>query len=115
MDHLTAEQIEELRSDLELARVETTKQIEALTTAAKPVDLNEPIGRLSRMDALQQHGLAQKQQAEAKAKLLRIDAALKRIEAGTFGICIKTGEPIPFARLKAMPENAVGAFTSCKH
>lgn len=35
--------------------------------------------------------------------LMRIDAALKRIENGTYGICLESGKPIPQARLKALP------------
>lgn len=35
--------------------------------------------------------------------LYEIDAALKRIEDGTYGICELTGQPIPWARLKAIP------------
>ncbi|WP_206113925.1 TraR/DksA family transcriptional regulator [Bacillus altitudinis] len=32
-----------------------------------------------------------------------IDAALKRMEDGTYGICEKTGKDIPYDRLKALP------------
>lgn len=32
-----------------------------------------------------------------------IRAALKRIEDGTYGICVNTGEPIPEERLDAIP------------
>ncbi|MGN7856539.1 TraR/DksA family transcriptional regulator [Bacillus sp. 22483] len=32
-----------------------------------------------------------------------IDAALKRMEDGTYGICEKTGKDIPYERLKAIP------------
>jgi len=35
--------------------------------------------------------------------LQKIDAALKRIEDGTYGLCLKTGKLIPAARLKALP------------
>jgi RNA polymerase-binding transcription factor DksA len=35
--------------------------------------------------------------------LSEIDAALERIELGTYGICEKTGKPIPASRLKAVP------------
>ena len=35
--------------------------------------------------------------------LYEIDAALKRIEDGTYGICELTGQPIPWARLVAIP------------
>jgi len=35
--------------------------------------------------------------------LKKIDAALKRIEEGTYGICLGTGKPISLERLKALP------------
>jgi len=35
--------------------------------------------------------------------LYEIEAALKRIEAGSYGICEETGKRIPAARLKAVP------------
>jgi len=42
--------------------------------------------------------------SEADARLLaEIDAALERMDAGTYGICEDTGEPIPLARLRAIP------------
>jgi RNA polymerase-binding transcription factor DksA len=35
--------------------------------------------------------------------LYEIDAALRRIEDGTYGVCELTGRPIPWERLEAMP------------
>lgn len=35
--------------------------------------------------------------------LLKIDAALKRIEKGTYGFCLQSEKKIPEARLKALP------------
>lgn len=37
-------------------------------------------------------------------RLALINAALKRIEKGTYGICVKTGKKIPKARLLLVPE-----------
>ncbi|WP_296425243.1 TraR/DksA C4-type zinc finger protein [Yoonia sp.] len=39
--------------------------------------------------------------------LKRIDAALARIGAGTYGICLKCGEPISDARLELLPDTAL--------
>jgi RNA polymerase-binding protein DksA len=39
-----------------------------------------------------------------RAELGEIDAALARIEAGTFGICEGCGDPIGRDRLRALPE-----------
>ena len=38
-----------------------------------------------------------------KETLQKIDDALKRIEEGIYGICLKTKKPIRIARLKAIP------------
>lgn len=39
-----------------------------------------------------------------QAELTRIDAALKRIADGTYGDCLKCGDPIAEARLIAVPD-----------
>jgi RNA polymerase-binding transcription factor DksA len=36
-------------------------------------------------------------------QLMSIEAALKKFESGTFGICEKCGQPIEVIRLEAMP------------
>ncbi len=36
-------------------------------------------------------------------RLRLIEAALARIDGGTYGLCLKSGEPIPEARLEAIP------------
>lgn len=36
-------------------------------------------------------------------QLRKVDEALERIEQGRYGVCIDTGEKIPFERLKAIP------------
>ena len=40
----------------------------------------------------------------AQVRLPLILAALKRVEAGTYGFCLGCKSPIPFARLAAIPE-----------
>ena len=37
------------------------------------------------------------------ARLAEVEAALRRMDDGTYGICEETGEEIPFARLRAEP------------
>jgi RNA polymerase-binding transcription factor DksA len=39
----------------------------------------------------------------AREELRQIQAALRRLEAGTYGICIVCGEPIEAGRLAAVP------------
>jgi phage/conjugal plasmid C-4 type zinc finger TraR family protein len=41
---------------------------------------------------------------DAQAKVAEIDAALARVDAGTYGVCESCGNPIPEARLEVVPE-----------
>jgi DnaK suppressor protein len=43
---------------------------------------------------------------EATAELAAVDAALARLDAGTYGRCTKCGESISAARLAARPASA---------
>lgn len=38
-----------------------------------------------------------------RKQLLLIDAALQRLEDGTYGFCLHSGEPIAYPRLEAVP------------
>jgi len=41
--------------------------------------------------------------SEAEAQLGETDAALARVDAGTYGVCENCGRPIPAARLEVRP------------
>jgi RNA polymerase-binding transcription factor DksA len=43
---------------------------------------------------------------QSRASLVQIDAALARMDAGTYGICEVCGTPIPEGRLEARPSTA---------
>ncbi|MCG5501096.1 TraR/DksA family transcriptional regulator [Ectothiorhodospira lacustris] len=61
------------------------------------------VGRLSRMDALQQQAMAQNTRQRARQSLLRIEAALRRCDDGSYGDCLDCGEPINPRRLDLDP------------
>ncbi len=49
------------------------------------------------------HDLAFSLLSQEETALHEVDAALARLNAGTYGICEETGKPIPAARLRAVP------------
>jgi DnaK suppressor protein len=54
--------------------------------------------------------------ASREGKMLRLlDQALERIEAGTYGYCQETGEPIEFKRLEAIPHARLSIAAKKKH
>ena len=76
----------------------------------KTVELDQQaVGRLSRMDALQNQAMAQAQARRRQAERAKIHAALKRIETGEYGYCTDCGEDIAPARLAADPAIALCA------
>lgn len=77
--------------------------------AAKPVELDQTrVGRVSRMDAMQQQAMAKESERRRHLELQRIRAALDRIETGGYGYCLSCDEPISTERLHVDP-----AATQC--
>jgi len=61
------------------------------------------VGRLSRMDALQQQAMAEAEARRRTSDLVRIEAALNRMEQDEYGWCAQCGEPIAYKRLEIDP------------
>jgi DnaK suppressor protein len=77
--------------------------------AAATVELDQSsVGRLSRMDALQQQAMAKNVNERAATSLRLIDAALRRCDDGSYGYCKACDEPIDPRRLELAP-----AITRC--
>lgn len=104
MDALADDQLEELRADLQALRADLAQQLSAVTEAARPVDLDEPIGRVSRMDAMQQQSMAKANRAAAELRARQVEAALRRLDEDEYGPCQGCGEEVGYRRLKARPE-----------
>jgi DnaK suppressor protein len=88
--------------------LERRKAIEAGHDArqkdAQPVELDQAcVGRLSRMDAMQQQAMSQESVRRAELELKRITAALNRMDSGDYGYCLKCGEEIAEGRLRIDP------------
>jgi DnaK suppressor protein len=101
---LTAADAEALRATLLQLRGTLTQQLADVERGSKPVDLDEPIGRLSRMDALQQQQMASANAAAARRRLGLVGRALTALDDESYGECLTCEEPIELARLRARPE-----------
>jgi len=101
---LEPDQLEARRRALLKLREELTELVESATDGAKPVDLGEPIGRISRVDAMQQQKILAANRLAAQQRRRQVDAALSRIDAGEYGECVGCGEEIDPRRVEAQPE-----------
>jgi DnaK suppressor protein len=89
---------------LQSRKDELEKSLVSIQDSSKPVDLNDPIGRLSRMDAIQQQQMSLNAKKQIELNLQLVDTAIKRLEQGNFGYCLKCDEEINIKRLLAKPE-----------
>jgi DnaK suppressor protein len=102
---LTDEQLDELAADLRDLKVSLESALADLVDGTKPVDLDEPIGRLSRMEAMQQQSMATASRRNFETRLEQSSAAIGRLTRGDYGECLECEEPIGYRRLKARPES----------
>ncbi|MHC8508430.1 MAG: TraR/DksA family transcriptional regulator [Rhodospirillales bacterium] len=94
----------ERRAALEAECDELRAGSEAGRDERRPVALDQQaVGRLSRMDAIQMQAMAEAAEERRKLRLQKIGAALKRLDAGAYGECLRCGEDIEPARLKFDP------------
>lgn len=107
MSHLTDAQREHLARRLEQLETELGALLDSTSETVKPVDLDQPIGRLSRMDAMQQQKLAQANRRRTEVRLRQVLAAKAAMRNGSYGECKRCDEPIAFERLEARPEAPV--------
>ena len=72
--------------------------------SAAVVELDQSkVGRLSRMDAMQAQAMAKASSNRRQVMLVKITAALKRIDDGNYGSCRECEEPINPERLEIDP------------
>lgn len=104
-EHLSEEQVADLRHELErqLARLE--KSMKVTDEALRTVELDQTaVGRLSRMDSLQNQSLSRGLREREVVRLSQIRDALMRVENGSYGTCTVCDGTIPFERLFVFPE-----------
>jgi RNA polymerase-binding transcription factor len=96
--------VEEWRNRLLALREELESIADTGDESAAVVELDQSkVGRLSRMDAMQAQAMAKASSQRREAALKQISAALKRLEEGDFGLCLKCDQPINPKRLAFDP------------
>ena len=83
----------------------TTSNIAEYKKLNIPMALDSAIGRVSRMDAINNRGVLDVALKKAELRLKKLKIAQKEIEHKNFGICIKCKKEIPVGRLVLVPES----------
>ena len=80
-------------------------EIKRLEKSASPVAPDNALGRLTRMDSLNDQGISQAALQRHREKLYKLEQALEQVNRPDFGDCAICGRPIPVERLMALPES----------
>ena len=81
------------------------EEIKELRIIAKPIAPENSIGRISRMDAINNKSVLEAALREAQSKLIQLKKIIKKIESPDFGLCKICKKNIPFGRLMIRPES----------
>ena len=95
----------EMKSLMLSRQKELLGEIEVLKELTKPIAPENAIGRISRMDAINNKSINEAALVQSNKKLRKLEAALNKVEEEYFGLCGRCGNEIPLGRLMLMPES----------
>ena len=85
---------------------ETEEKILELEKLVQPVAPDNALGRLSRMEALNDKAVNEAALGQAREHLHQLELALTRVYDSRFGLCSACEKPIPVERLLLMPQSS---------
>lgn len=97
--------INEIKEKIIIEIDKTEKSIVEYKEITKPIAPENAIGRISRMDAINNKSVAEAALRTAEDKLDKLNYMLTRVGEDDFGVCAKCKKPIPIGRILLMPQS----------
>ena len=102
---MNKDQLKILRQNLQDRIKSTQNKIEEYSQLCKPISPENAIGRISRMDAINNKSVVEAALRVAKEKMQQLKYVENKMNDADFGICKKCKNIIPFGRLMIQPES----------
>ena len=83
----------------------TEQIIKDLKEQTAPISPDCAIGRISRMDAINNKSVVEASLRQAENKLISLNRVKDNIDSADFGFCLKCRQPIPIGRILYRPES----------
>ncbi|MEH6543727.1 MAG: TraR/DksA C4-type zinc finger protein [Porticoccaceae bacterium] len=105
------QQLQGFKQQLSALREELLGHLDLSDAASQVVELDQTVvGRLSRMDAMQQQQMSQASRSQYRQRLVKVERALSVIASddgscGSYGYCEDCGNQINLERLNISPES----------
>lgn len=103
----------EIKEKIESEILKTESQILEYKELVRPVEPENAIGRISRMDAINNKSVIEAALRKSKEKLEKLQIALSKIDDDDFGLCVHCHKPIPLGRILIMPQ--ARSCVACSH
>ena len=104
---MNSEQKKEMQATIETEIAALEEEIKSFEALTRPVSPDNAIGRLTRMEAINSKSINEAALAKARNRLARLHQSQSMIDDPDYGLCSQCDEPIPFARLKIMPDSGL--------
>jgi len=98
-------QLESIKENILQEIQKTEKSVATYKEITKPIAPENAIGRISRMDAINNKSVAEAALREAEDKLSKLKYMLGQIGKEGFGICARCNKPIPLGRMLLVPQS----------
>ena len=95
----------QIKNRIKEAILETTQKIEEYSELSKPISPENAIGRISRMDAINNKSVVEAALRQAEKKLSDLKFVERLIHKDDFGICISCKQSIPINRILFRPQS----------
>ena len=96
---------EEIAKRIKEEITKTEIEIVELKELTKPISPENAIGRVSRMDAINNKSINENRLRVAETKLKKLNHSLKKSSDDSFGTCARCGKSIQIGRLMLLPES----------
>lgn len=102
---MNKEEIVKIEKIIEEEIDKTLQSISNLKELTKPIAPENAIGRVSRMDAINNKSVNEAALIKAEQKLKNLEITLSNLNEPDFGICAKCHNNIPIGRIMLMPHS----------
>jgi DnaK suppressor protein len=100
---LNVREKDEIRRRIGAKLAELEERVQAYKELVRPIAPENAIGRVSRMDAINNKSVNEAALREAEAQVAALKRALTRLDDDRFGMCTRCGNAIPTGRILLVP------------
>tara|TARA_B100000683_G_C12452102_1_gene540526 strand:- start:897 stop:1229 length:333 start_codon:yes stop_codon:yes gene_type:complete len=102
---MTEKERKKIKNTIKEAILDTKLKIQEYSELSKPISPENAIGRISRMDAINNKSVVEAALRESKKKLSDLKFVESLLDKDDFGICISCKQSIPIGRILFRPQS----------